>query len=139
MRTALDSNVLMALINGEPTAAAVAARLGEIQQQGPLVICGAVYAELLAGQGVTPNDLQTLLKRTRTALETEASLALWEQAGLAFNAYAERRRRSDGSLARRLLADFLVGAHANLSADQLFTLDPHRYTLAFPQLKLVEL
>jgi predicted nucleic acid-binding protein len=59
---------------------------------------------------------------------------VWHAAGAAFAAYAARRRRSKGGEPKRLLVDFIVGAHAVLKADRLLTLDPARYSLAFPKL-----
>ena len=50
---------------------------------------------------------------------------------------AQRRRRSKGVEAKRMLADFIVGAHAMLRADRLFTLDNERYATAFPELTLL--
>ena len=45
--TALDTNVLLALWNAEPSAGPLAAALDRLQTRGRLVVCGAVYAELL--------------------------------------------------------------------------------------------
>ena len=38
---------------------------------------------------------------------------------------------------KRLLADFVIGAHALYSADRLLTLDEGRYRRDFPELKLL--
>jgi predicted nucleic acid-binding protein len=38
---------------------------------------------------------------------------------------------------KRLLGDFIVGAHALLQADRLMTFDPKRYKSHFPELKLL--
>lgn len=45
MRTAVDTNVLVCLLNGEPGAAQVAQALFTAQAQGRLFISGLVYAE----------------------------------------------------------------------------------------------
>jgi predicted nucleic acid-binding protein len=45
------------------------------------------------------------------------------------------RSRAGGK--KRLLVDFLIGAHAFLCADRLLTLDPHRYVQNFPKLRLI--
>ena len=44
---------------------------------------------------------------------------------------AARRRASAGGEPKRLLLDFLVGAHVCERADRLLTLDPQRYRQAF--------
>jgi predicted nucleic acid-binding protein len=36
-----------------------------------------------------------------------------------------------------LLADFLIGSHALVQADRLLTLDPHRYSQDFPEVRLM--
>jgi predicted nucleic acid-binding protein len=48
MITALDTNIPSALWSGKPFAASVAASLARASQEGCLVVCGVVYAELLA-------------------------------------------------------------------------------------------
>jgi predicted nucleic acid-binding protein len=65
------------------------------------------------------------------------SQRVWQKVAEIYGDYAERRRNSDGGQPKRLLVDFLVGAHALLEADQLLTLDPARYGTSFPKLKLV--
>ena len=134
----LDTNVLIALINGEPTAGAVTHQLGELHASGSLCGSGAVYAELLAGRDVTPAYLTDLFERTSVILDAAADEMVWTTAGLAYGAYAGRRHASGGQLPRRILADFLIGAHARLRADQLFTLDPRRYQQAFPELRVLD-
>jgi predicted nucleic acid-binding protein len=60
--------------------------------------------------------------------------AVWQEAGAAYAAYAQRRRQSKDGSSKRLLVDFIVGAHAILKADRLLTLDAARYQIAFPKL-----
>lgn len=62
---------------------------------------------------------------------------VWRETAHAFAEYAKRRRKSGGSAAKRLLVDFLIGAHATLRADRLLTLDKSRYDRYFPTLKLM--
>jgi predicted nucleic acid-binding protein len=58
------------------------------------------------------------------------------EAGRRFARYAVHRRKSGPGKPKRLLADFLIGAHASLQADRLMSLDPTRYKQYFPELKL---
>ena len=55
-------------------------------------------------------------------------------AGQAYIAYRSRTKEPKP----RLLADFLVGAHAALQSDQLMTRDRGYYRTYFPKLKIVE-
>jgi predicted nucleic acid-binding protein len=77
------------------------------------------------------------LADTEIAIEFMLDEFVWRKAAEGFAAYAQRRRRSGSTSPKRLLPDFLIAAHALLRADRLFTLDPTRYQLDFPELRLV--
>ena len=62
---------------------------------------------------------------------------VWQLAATSFAAYAIRRRRSGGGLAKRLPADFVIASHALLKADRFMTRDAGRYSLGFPNLRLI--
>jgi predicted nucleic acid-binding protein len=136
MRTAIDTNVISALWSGEPASQGMAALLGRAQDEGGLVISAPVCVELLAHPRATLSILQQFLERTRMATDFLLDEAVWRAAGAAYAAYARRRRSKDGE-PKRLLVDFIVGAHALLKADRLLTLDRGRYSLAFPKLVTV--
>ena len=53
-RTAIDSNVIVALWAREPTATRMAALLRSARAAGPLLIAAPVWAELHAAPGATP-------------------------------------------------------------------------------------
>ena len=135
MRTAIDTNIMSALWSVEPLASEVAGLLGRAYREGGLVICGAVYCELLAHPKVTVSFADGFLAETHIVVDFGLDDAIWREAGRTFAEYAERRRQSGGGTARRLLTDFLIGAHAQLRADQLLTLDAGRYRQAFPSLR----
>jgi predicted nucleic acid-binding protein len=137
MRTALDANILSALWSKEHSAAAISKCLGEAKENGSILIAGVVYAELLAFPNATEAFINEFCNRTGVMIDFEFRQAAWVEAGLRFAKYAKRRRRAKDS-PKRLLADFLVGAHALLQADCLLTLDPHRFNVDFPELRLVE-
>ncbi|WP_460330824.1 PIN domain-containing protein, partial [Thermus oshimai] len=59
----------------------------------------------------------------------------WHLAGERFGQYA-RKRRTTG-LPRRILADFLIGAHALHHHLALATFDPVHYRVAFPELEVL--
>lgn len=137
MRTALDTNVISALLSKEPVSKRAVGLLGKAKMAGGLVICGAVYAELLAYPGMTKEWLEGLLDDTGIDVDFGLDGMVWLEAGLQYAEYAERRRRSSGNSPKRLLVDFIIGAHASKSADRLLTLDPERYRQAFPKPVLI--
>ena len=135
MRTAIDTNVISAIWSGERSARTLIADLGAAAERGGLVICPVVYAELLAYPGATGAFVDRFLSDTRLAIDWVIGREIWEKAAERFSAYAERRRRN-GSESKRLIADFLIGAHALLQADQLMTMDRARYRADFGELTI---
>lgn len=69
-------------------------------------------------------------------VEWELKERIWRTAGGAFQGYATRRKKQGGSEPRRLLADFLIGAHALVNGYKLLTLGDGLYRRAFPGLKM---
>jgi predicted nucleic acid-binding protein len=136
MRTSLDTNILSALWSNEPGAASIAKRLGEAKQAGAILVSGVVYAELLAYPKATEDFVNDFFEQTGILMDLRFQDTVWLEAGQRFARYANRRRKAKGEGPRRWLADFLVGAHALLQADRLMTLDPGRYRLDFPELRL---
>jgi hypothetical protein len=138
MTTAIDTNVLAALwdagdaLHGEARKALDAA-LG----RGTLVISGVVYAELLAAPGRTEEFLDEFCADTGVGVEWELEERIWRMAGAAFRSYAARRRKQKGTEPRRILADFLIGAHALVKGYELLTLDERMYRAAYPRLRIV--
>ncbi len=137
MRTAIDTNVISALWSNGLIAVAVARRLGDAKLEGGLVIAGPVYAELLAYPSASVSFVNDFLADTGVAIDFEFQPQAWLETGLRFAEYANRRRRSTGEAPKRLLADFMIGAHAVLQTDRLMTLDPTRYRQDFPELRLI--
>jgi predicted nucleic acid-binding protein len=136
VRTALDSNVISPIWSGAPTAAKAAERLDRARYEGGLLMSPVVFAELLAYPGATETGIRQFCDDTGIVIDETIDRRVWIEAGLRFARYANRRRRSAGSSPRRLLADFLIGAHAMIQADRLFTFDPKVYEQDFPELKL---
>ena len=136
MKTAVDTNVFSALWSGERGASEMIALLGQARSQGGVVICGAVYAELLAHPEASAAFVDAFLLQTGVTVEFDLDEKLWRDVARAFAAYARRRRRSGSTQAKRLLVDFLIGAHATHRADRLLTLDASRYVKDFPRLTL---
>jgi len=137
MRTAIDTNVISALWSGEPASQGISELLGHAKDQGGLVICAPVYVELLAYPKATRAFLEQFLATTRIVTDFLLEEAVWHEAGAAYAAYAQRRRQSKDGPSKRLLVDFIVGAHGILKADRLLTLDASRYRTAYPRLVMM--
>lgn len=137
MRTALDTNVISALWSTEPTASNILSRLAQAHAVGGLVICAPVYIELLAYPSASHDFVNEFISSTNIVIDFDLDEAIWRQAGQGFAAYAERRRRSAGGNPKRLISDFVIGAHAQLRADRLMTLDSSRYERDFPRLRMI--
>jgi hypothetical protein len=137
MRTALDTNIISAIWSGSARSAKVAEVLAQAANEGSLVICAPVYAELTAYPNATAQYLDQFLANTRVGVDFLIDEPVWRQTAECFAQYSRRRRKSGGGQVKRLLVDFVIGAHASLHADRLFTLDPHRYAQDFPKLVLI--
>lgn len=137
MRTAVDTNILSALWSGEPLASTVSEVLDQAATDGGLVICAAVYAELLAHPKAKLDFVDHFLSSTGISIDFDLGEPVWREASVRFAKYATRRRASRGGRAKRLLADFIVGTHALLRADRLLTLDQSRYSRDFPELEQI--
>ncbi len=131
MTTAIDSNILVALWDADDTLHRSARQLLEkASETGQLVISGLVYAELLAA----PRRSEEFLDRF--CEETGIRIECCREAGNAYQKYAERRRKQGTNGPRRILADFLIGAHALVNGYKLLTLDGRMYRASFPKLRV---
>ena len=137
MTIALDTNVLSALWNNNDALNLVARKaLDEVSGGEALAMCGVVYAELIGAPGRTEAFVDRFCEEAGIAVEWELKERIWRKAGAAFQGYATRRKKQSGAEPRRLLADFLIGAHALEHGYKLLTLDGGMYRKAFPGLKL---
>ena len=140
MTTAIDASVIVALWDAEDSLHRPArAALDKAFNEGTLVISGAVYAELLAAPGRTEAFVDGFCEETSIGVEWELGEKVWRAAGTAFQGYAVRQRKQKGAEARRILADFLIGAHALVNRYKLLTLDAGIYQASFPRLGIMEL
>ena len=137
MRTAVDSNIFSSIWSWEPSAEKVAEQLGKAKQEGALIIAPFVFAELHAHPKMTADSVRGFLESVGVAVDMKIEERVWAIAGLRYARYAARRRKATGEGPRRILADFLIGAHALVQADRLLTLDPGRYKLDFPEIELL--
>lgn len=136
MRTAIDTNVISAIWAGEASVSELLTKLDKAKADGALLVCPAVFSELHAYPGATAAFIGKFLDATDIRVDYRLEEAVWTEAGERFARYAVRRRESQGGSPRRLLTDFLIGAHALVQADRLLTLDAGIYQRNFPEVRL---
>jgi len=132
MRTAVDTSVLLDVITEDPGFADRSeAALRKATAAGSLCICECVMAELRPALAADVLDELLADWGIDFAQSTRQSAML---AGEMFGAYLQRRRRSRP----RVVADFLIGAHAFVHADRLLARDRGYYRDYFAGLVLME-
>lgn len=135
--TAVDTNVVIALWDKDPTLSSAAQNsLDAAFSRGALVAAAPVFAELIAAPGRSERFVGSFFEETGIGVDWDLSEQIWRVAGRAFQAYAERRRKQRDKGMRRILADFIIGAHALTHGFRLLTLDEHLYRAAFPSLAI---
>jgi predicted nucleic acid-binding protein len=130
--TAVDTNVLLdILLPNEDFVERSGKALEAAATAGSLVICELVYAELCVAfdsQEQCDEFLSDIGIHT-DPLDRPASF-------LASRVW--RTYREQGGTRERILADFLIGAHAQVQASRLLTRDRGFYRKMFPSLNLLE-
>ena len=131
MTTAIDTNVLVvALWDRDPTFSwPHRTTLEAAFNRGSLVVSAPVFAELIAAPGRTETFVSSFLEETGIVVDGVGRSRV-RSAGRAFQHYAERRRKQRDLGTRRILADFLIGAHAQTRSYRLLTLDEGLYKAA---------
>jgi len=128
---AVDSSVLLDVLVDDPHFAdASAAMLTQALSAGDVVVCDAVVAEV-----------QAMLNTRETAMDALAAygiryLPTTEQAAVRAG-HMQRRFRDRGGRRERVVADFLIGAHALLQCSGLVTRDAGFFRDYFKGLKVI--
>jgi predicted nucleic acid-binding protein len=137
MTTAIDTNVIVALWNPDPAISMAAEKALEASfRRGSLAVSGPVFSELIAAPGRDETFVTSFLDENGILIDWNLEEGIWRSAGRAFQSYASRRRKQGESSPRRILADFLIGAHAHVRGYRLLSLDERLYRGAFPMLRV---
>jgi predicted nucleic acid-binding protein len=130
----VDTNVILAVLAQREAHHELAVELLRAAgAEGPLFVSPVVYAELMASK--RPAAMQDFLGMAQISVAWTMPMEVWELAGRSFGDYARKRR--SGSLPRRLLADFLIAAHAAHHGLRVLTFDTTVYDAMFPHLLAV--
>ena len=133
MLTAVDSSVLLDVITDSDLYAERSEQtLRRASTEGGLIICECVLAEIRPAFTSTKEAQEFLKDWQLNFMPSSQESALL--AGEIFATYLARRR--DPS---RIIADFLIGAHAQIQADRLLARDRGYLRDYFSHLKLLEL
>ncbi len=136
MITAIDTSVLIdVLADDKCYAEASLAALHTCQDEGQLVICEIVLAEIARYFG-TVEELRDTLDQLDVRSESFGD-EVCHRAGQAFQKY-RKRGGIRGGIRERILADFLVGAHAQVKCSHLLTRDRGFYRDYFPELIVLD-
>jgi predicted nucleic acid-binding protein len=131
MITAVDTNILLDVFLPDDKFAPESAKLlKSAYDQGAIIICSIVYAELVPqfADMYSLNNTLEALNITCSPLDSEIAYIAGERWAL---------YRKSGGKRMRIITDFLIGVHAMVKAERFMTRDRGFYQTYFPDLDIV--
>ena len=132
MITAIDTNVLLDILLSDATFFASSSRaLEQAAAKGSLVICDLVYAELCV-------PFRNQAECDEFLADSEIRVEPLSRAASFAASRVWRAYRQQGGKRTRILADFLIGSHAEIQASCLLSRDRGFYQSMFPSLQVLD-
>ena len=132
MITAVDSNILIDILEPDPAYGPGSREaLRTCLREGAVVACEVVWAEVATAYGDDPEravDALTRIGINYVSMHQEAAL------NAAHHWYVYRQH---GGTRERIVADFLIGAHALIQCDRLLSRERGFYRTYFTSLALM--
>lgn len=131
MIVAVDSSFLFEIIKGGTKATAAQQALEGALAQGTVCVCEAVVAEL-GRYFQTTEHLEQFLQACQIEFSAMSKVSALTAARIM------RQYALNGGKREKVVADFLIGAHALNQSDALLTLDAGFYREYFEGLKVID-
>ncbi|HWZ42524.1 MAG TPA: PIN domain-containing protein [Candidatus Saccharimonadales bacterium] len=132
MITAIDTNVLLdILVPNQLFCEGAIEAVEDSASSGSLVVCDLVYAELCMHFNAR-QECDDFLESSEIRVQSFSRETSF-QASRAWRTY-----RQQGGQRTRILADFMIGAHAQIQATRLLSRDRGFYHRLFPSLTVLD-
>ena len=132
MITSVDTNVLLdVLLYDDDFGPQSTDWLSAAHNRGTIIVCDIVYAELVPAFADRDSLDGALREIGATLSPIDSSIAY--ESGLRWKRY-----RAAGGPRVRIMADFLIGAHAVATSDAFLTRDQGFFSTYFPEMKTAD-
>jgi len=133
MLTAVDTNILIDVLEADPEFGEMSCNaLMKASNEGGLLVCDVVWSELFT----LYHGQEEMLREKLSMMQVEFSPLTQKASEIAAHCWHAYRTRAGDR--RRIVADFLVGAHAMTQCDCLLSRDRGFYRNYFSSLNLID-